>query len=98
MHCTIPALRSLHPSPGCADLAAMFINVGLNFLFFIPLQNGGPALATSLAAIFNSIALLAIFRRRYGRIGMRGLVTSCAKFAVASLAMGIIAAILIRVP
>jgi putative peptidoglycan lipid II flippase len=74
----------------------MLLNVGLNFLFFRPLGNGGPGLATSLAATFNAIALLVMFRRRNGPLGVRAVGISCVKFATAALIMGMITAALIH--
>ena len=38
------------------------LNIALNFLFFRWLSNGGPPLATSLAAFFDTFALLIVFR------------------------------------
>ena len=43
----------------------------LNFLFFRWLRNGGPALATSLAAFFDTFALMIVFRKRHGTLGLR---------------------------
>ena len=67
----------------------MFLNIGLNFLFIRPLQNGGPALATSFSAFFSSVALLVIFYRRHGSFGVWGILQSVAKFSVASVALAI---------
>ena len=52
----VPAFYALQDTRTPVKIAfvAMFLNIGLNFLFIRPLQNGGPALATSLSALFNS--------------------------------------------
>jgi putative peptidoglycan lipid II flippase len=70
---------------------AMFMNIGLNFLFIGPLRNGGPALATSISAFFNSLALLIIFYKRYGSFGVWSIAHSVAKFVIASMALGVVA-------
>jgi putative peptidoglycan lipid II flippase len=85
----VPAFYALQDTrtPVKVALAAMILNIGLNFVFIRPLQNGGPALATSSSAFFSSLALLVIFYRRYGSFDVRGIGRSVAKFAVASLAL-----------
>src|SRR5207253_8462184 len=62
----VPAFYALQDTKTPVKIAfvAMFLNIGLNFLFIRPLRNGGPALATALSAFFNSLALLAIFYQR----------------------------------
>src|SRR6266436_5172668 len=59
----VPAFYALQDTrtPVQIALVAMFLNIALNFLFIRPLENGGPALATSASAFFNSFSLLAIF-------------------------------------
>jgi putative peptidoglycan lipid II flippase len=68
------------------------LNIVLNtiflLLFFEHLRNGGPALATVIAAYANCAVLFLIFRQRYGRIGGREIVISSAKAVVASGVMG----------
>jgi putative peptidoglycan lipid II flippase len=88
----VPAFYALHDTRTPVKIAfiAMFLNIGLNFLFIRPLRNGGPALATSLSAFFNSLALLAIFYQRYGSFGVRGIMQSILKFAAGSVALGIV--------
>src|SRR5205823_10508652 len=87
----VPAFYALQDTrtPVKTAFVAMFLNIGLNFLFIRPLRNGGPALATSIAAIFNSTALLFIFYRRYGSFGVRGIFNSVGKFTAGSIALGI---------
>jgi putative peptidoglycan lipid II flippase len=45
-------------------LVTLVLNFALNLALFIPLQHVGPALATSLAAIFNVAALAIVLIRR----------------------------------
>src|SRR5437870_609742 len=88
----VPAFYALEDTRTTVKIAfvAMFLNIGLNFLFIRPLRNGGPALATSVSAFFNSLALLAIFYHRYGSFGVRGIMQSVLKFVAGSVALGIV--------
>jgi len=96
----VPAFYALQDTRTPVKIAfvAMFLNIGLNFLFIRPLQNGGPALATSASAFFNSLALLIIFYRRYGSFGVREIAVSVAKFSVASVALAAVAYGVIQLP
>jgi putative peptidoglycan lipid II flippase len=96
----VPAFYALQDTRTPVKIAfiAMFLNVGLNFLFIRPLQNGGPALSTSLSAFFNSLSLLAIFYKRYGSFGVSGIVRSTWKFGVASIALGFVTYLMIHWP
>jgi putative peptidoglycan lipid II flippase len=71
------------------------LNILLNtiflFFFFRVLSNGSPALASSLAAYFNFGALFVLFRRRYGPLRARSLMSSLAKIALCAGAMGCVA-------
>ena len=51
-------------TPVRVGLAAIALNLLLNLLFMVPLQHIGPALATSLSAIVNTIALAILLTRR----------------------------------
>ena len=51
-------------TPVRIGLVTLVLNFALNLALFIPLQHVGPALATSLAAIFNVAALATVLRRR----------------------------------
>jgi putative peptidoglycan lipid II flippase len=88
----VPAFYALGDTRTPVQMAfiSMFLNIGLNFAFIGPLRNGGPALATSLVAFFNSISLVVIFRRRYGSFGVRSIAKSSAKFLMSSGALGIV--------
>src|SRR3989449_6500057 len=88
----VPAFYALQDTRTPVQIAfiAMFLNIVLNLLFIRPLENGGPALATSLSAFFNSVALLIIFHRRYGSFGVRAIMRSICKFVASSLALGIV--------
>jgi putative peptidoglycan lipid II flippase len=96
----VPAFYALEDTrtPVKIALIAMFLNIALNFLFIRPLRNGGPALATSLSAFFNSISLFIIFYRRYGSFGVREIVRSIGKFVGASIALGVVTYVIIHWP
>jgi putative peptidoglycan lipid II flippase len=91
----VPAFYSTQDTKTPVRIAAfaLVLNIALNTLFLVTFfrtfQNGGPALATSLAGYFNVLALFAIFRWRYGHLGTMEIVGSTAKVAVASAAMGV---------
>jgi putative peptidoglycan lipid II flippase len=78
-------------TPARVGLYALGLNVALNAMFLLffsrTLSNGGPALASSLAAYFNFGVLFLLFRKRYGRLGARGVVGSLAKVIVCATAM-----------
>lgn len=95
----VPAFYALHDTrtPVQVAFAAMFLNIACNFLFIRPLGNGGPALATSLSAFFNSMALLAIFHSRHGSFDTGGILRSAAKSAAASVLLGAVAVSMINI-
>jgi putative peptidoglycan lipid II flippase len=71
---------------------AVGLNIVLNALFlrylFPVLMNGGPALATSLAAYFNFAILLYILRLRLGSLGVPAVARSVTKVCLGTAAMG----------
>ena len=50
-------------TPVRVGMVAIGLNLVLNLLFMVPLQHVGPALATSLSALFNAVALAWLLRR-----------------------------------
>lgn len=54
-------------TPVRVGMVAIGLNLALNLLFMVPLQHIGPALATSLSALFN-VTVLAIVLARKGRL------------------------------
>jgi len=90
----VPAFYSTKDTKTPVRVAAytFVLNVVLNALFlayfFKRFQNGGPALATSLAAFFNFSMLFVIFRLRFGRLGTMELLRSLGKILVCSTVMG----------
>jgi putative peptidoglycan lipid II flippase len=96
----VPAFYALQDTrtPVTVAFIAMFLNIGLNLVFIRPLQNGGPALATSIAAFFNALSLLVIFHKRYGSFELRSVAQSVLKFVVASAALAAVVYVLIHWP
>jgi putative peptidoglycan lipid II flippase len=90
----VPAFYSTQDTrtPVRVAVYALLANVLFNSLFlktfFQTFQNGGPALATSLAAYFNFFVLFVIFRQRFGALEMASILASLGKIAVCSAAMG----------
>ncbi len=56
-------------TPVRVGMIAIGINLCLNLLFMVPLQHIGPALATSLSALFN-VVTLAVLLSRKGRLAL----------------------------
>ena len=77
---------------------SMFLNAGLNYIFMRPLENGKPALATSLTTVFDSGCLVLIFWRRYGSIGLGDVARSLAKFLACALAMALVTLFVVEIP
>jgi putative peptidoglycan lipid II flippase len=88
-----PMYYSMHDTmtPARVGAYALGMNVVLNAAFLIfflrYLSNGSPALASSAAAYFNFLMLFAIFRKRHGRLGARGLAASLGKMGACAAAM-----------
>jgi putative peptidoglycan lipid II flippase len=97
-----PMYYSAHDTMTPAKLGAYALaaNILLNAAFllfaFRYLSNGSPALASSLAAYFNFVLLFLFFRKRYGRLGARGLAGSLGKMVVCGLAMAAICSAALR--
>ncbi len=88
-----PMYYSMHDTmtPARVGAYSLALNIAFNSLFLLfflrYLSNGSPALASSLAAYFNFVLLFAIFRKRHGRLGARGLAASLSKMAACAVAM-----------
>jgi len=67
---------------------ALLINLVLNLILMWPLKTGGLALATSIAGIFNFLALFYMLTRRIGRFCENGITAFLTKVLAASLVMG----------
>jgi putative peptidoglycan lipid II flippase len=82
---------------GCWALGMNLLLNATFLLFFVrSLSNAGPALASSLAAYFNFGALLFLFRKRHGSLGLRGAAPSFAKMGVCAVAMALVPVAVLR--
>lgn len=77
-------------TPMRVGMFAMGLNIVLNLILMGPLQHGGLALATSIAAMVNVFTLLYFLKKRLGRIEGRAIVKSTAKLCIASFVMCIV--------
>jgi len=83
-------------TPVLGAFCALITNFILNLLLFKPLQVGGIALATSLAALVNMGFLLWKLEKHYFKLPHREIWVSTQKIAFASLIMGIAGAVTVR--
>ena len=82
---------SMHDTmtPVKTALAALVLNILLNVTLMFPLKLGGLALATSVSAVFNFIALYILLGRRIGDFGTKAVIETFVKVTLASLVMGV---------
>ena len=82
---------SMHDTmtPVKTALAALVLNIILNIALMFPLKLGGLALATSVSAIFNFIALYIMLSRRIGDFGTKFVIDTFSRVTLASVIMGI---------
>ena len=84
----VPAFYSTHDMRTPVRIAAYSLGlaIALNVIFLRWLypfvRNGGPALATVVAAYFNFFSLFAIFRLRFGQLGTLDVLLSLARSGV----------------
>jgi putative peptidoglycan lipid II flippase len=88
-----PTFYSLRDSrtPVIVSVLSVGVNLALNLALVRVLGFRGLALGTGIAAIFNSVVLLWLLRRRLAGLDGRRVFVSLAKIAVASAAMGVAA-------
>ncbi|HXY01044.1 MAG TPA: murein biosynthesis integral membrane protein MurJ [Candidatus Limnocylindrales bacterium] len=92
----VPAFYSARDTktPVIVALISFFLNIVFNFVFlnnfylYKRFQNGGPALATVLATLFDFFTLFIIFRLRYGALGTVEILHSIAKISLCAALMG----------
>jgi putative peptidoglycan lipid II flippase len=76
-------------TPVRIGMVTLVLNFALNLALFIPLQHVGPALATSLAAIFNVVTLAVVLRRRRFLIADARLLHRLPRIGLAAAAMAV---------
>jgi len=77
-------------TPMKVGILTLLLNLGLNFLLIGPLKEGGLALATSLAGIFNFFLLMVLFQRRIGEFPWQEVASSSGRILAASLLTGFV--------
>ncbi len=92
----VPAFYSAKDTktPVIVALISFALNIALNILFlshvfFRRFQNGGPALATVLASLFDFFTLFFIFRLRYGTLGSLKILRSIGKITLCAALMSV---------
>ena len=76
-------------TPVRIGMITLVLNFALNLALMLPLQHVGPALATSLAAMFNVVALAVVLHRRGFLVADRRLRQRLPRMAVAAVAMAV---------
>jgi putative peptidoglycan lipid II flippase len=76
-------------TPVRIGMVTLVLNFALNIALMIPLQHVGPALATSLAAVFNVTMLAAMLRRRGFLIADARLLHRLPRIGLAAVAMAV---------
>ena len=97
----VPAFYSARDTktPVIVALISFTLNIILNIIFlendylYHRFQNGGPALATVLATLFDFFTLFFIFRIRYGALGTIDIFRSISKISLCAALMGVACAI-----
>ncbi len=86
--------RSDTSTPVRIGVVAVALNLALNLAFMRPLQSTGPALATSVAAMFNMAGLGVVLARR-GQLQLgAGLLSRAVRIVAASAVMALVVALL----
>lgn len=88
----VTCFYSMHDTvtPVKTAFAAVVINIALILILMWPLKLGGIALATSISATFNFVALYVLLRKRLGRLHTREILDSFIRILLSSIVMGII--------
>jgi putative peptidoglycan lipid II flippase len=76
-------------TPLWISVAAVIVNLVAGLLLMGPMKQGGLALATSLAAVFNVVVLFVILAKRLGCFPSAEFLRSIARTSAASLVMGL---------
>lgn len=94
----VSAFYSMHDTrtPVKISLASAALNIVLNIILMWPLKLGGLALATSISAIFNFLALYILLKKRMGDFGTRQISDSFFRIFCASLVMSAVMAVMLK--
>lgn len=85
-------------TPVKVGAVTFFVHLALNFALSGPLQAGGIALSTSVSAMLDAALLFYLFSRRHGTVWDAGMSRSLLATLGAGTAMGILAAVSVRIP
>ncbi len=77
-------------TPLVSAFISFICNIVLCYLLIGPLKHGGLALATSISSLLNAVVLVAVLRRKTGRIGGTAILISSIRSIVAALIMSVI--------
>jgi putative peptidoglycan lipid II flippase len=80
-------------TPVAVSIVTVLVNAGLNIWLVREIGYAGLALGTSIAAIFNAMALLLLLRRRLGGLNDARLLGAFMRITVAASAMGVATAV-----
>jgi putative peptidoglycan lipid II flippase len=85
------AFYALHETlrPVLINIVTLSINLALSFLLVGRLQQGGLALAISIAVVLEALALLVLLQTRLPEFDWAGLLSTVGKCVLASLVMGV---------
>lgn len=83
-------------TPTKVGLLALGVNIVFNLILMGPLKEGGLALATSIAGIFNFLCLVFLFQNKIAGLELRDILVSSGKILGASLLMGGLAGYVFR--
>ncbi len=81
-------------TPVWIALVSFAANIVLSFTLVGPLKHGGLALAASLSAVIDAVALFIVLKYKVGKIGGRQILDSAVKSGAASAVMGVVIYIL----
>ncbi len=87
----VNAFYSMHDTmtPVKTAIGSLVINVVLNLALMFPMKIAGLALATSISAIFNFVALYILLERRLGDFGRTLIIDTFSRVLSAGLVMGV---------
>ncbi|MCX5686123.1 MAG: murein biosynthesis integral membrane protein MurJ [Candidatus Omnitrophica bacterium] len=87
----VSTFYSMHDTLTPVKIASLslVLNIALNLALMGPLKVGGLALATSIAAAFNFIALYILLKKRLGDFGTNLIISSFLKVTLAGLVMAL---------
>jgi putative peptidoglycan lipid II flippase len=92
----VTCFYSMHDTktPVKTAFIAVIINIILILILMWPLKLGGIALATSISATFNFVALYILLKKRLGRLHTKEVLDSFTRILLSSIVMGVVLKVL----